>query len=245
MFNLCFVVPVYNHQEAIAGTLESLSAFNLPCVLVDDGSDSVCRNELERLAKTQSDWLYLVVRSTNGGKGAAVKSGLRAAHSLGFSHAIQVDADGQHDPGDIPQFLQLCSQQPQTLACGYPVYDHSVPLGRLLGRYLTHVWVWINTLSLEIRDSMCGLRCYPLAESIALIDEEFTGDRMDFDTEILVRWHWRNLPITQLPVNIHYPTNGVSHFRGLRDNLLISSMHSRLFFGMLARKLRKLIPAVT
>lgn len=242
MVKPCFVIPVYNHERAIAGTLDSLRGFGLPCVLVDDGCNESCREELQLLTREQGDWLHLVVRGDNGGKGAAVKTGLRAARELGFSHGIQVDADGQHDPADIPQFLHHCRENPAALVCGYPVYDRSVPLARLLGRYLTHVWVWINTLSLEIRDSMCGLRCYPLVATVALIDGEYTGDRMDFDPEVLVRWHWRGGKLVQLPVQVRYPVDGVSHFRGLQDNMLISAMHTRLFFGMLARLPRRLKP---
>lgn len=238
MVKPCFVIPVYNHEGAIPSTLESLRPFGLPCVLVDDGCDDACRETLQRLASEEADWVHLVVREQNGGKGAAVKTGLRAALALGYSHGIQVDADGQHNPQDIPQFIQHSADQPQALVCGYPVYDESVPFGRFIARYLTHVWVWINSRSLEIRDSMCGLRSYPLAQTVALLDEEYTGDRMDFDPEILVRWHWRRYGLIQLPVKVRYPVDGVSHFRGLQDNWLISAMHTRLFFGMLARLLR-------
>ncbi|WP_299597939.1 glycosyltransferase family 2 protein [uncultured Microbulbifer sp.] len=239
MPRFCFVIPVYNHEGAIPPTVESLRAFQLPCVLVDDGSHAPCREVLQTLAAENPDWVHLVVREKNGGKGAAVKSGLRAALELGYSHGIQVDADGQHNPADIPQFIQHSGEQPGALVCGYPVYDESVPLGRFIARYLTHVWVWINSRSLEIKDSMCGLRSYPLAQTVTLIDEEYTGDRMDFDPEVLVRWHWRRYGLVQLPVKVCYPVDGVSHFRGFHDNWLISAMHTRLFFGMLARLFRR------
>ncbi|MEW5248598.1 glycosyltransferase family 2 protein [Microbulbifer sp. 2201CG32-9] len=240
MVKPCFVIPVYNHEGAIGATVASLREFGLPCVLVNDGSNDACSLVLQYLAREHSDWVHLVVRDDNGGKGAAVKTGLRAAHELGFSHGIQVDADGQHNPADIPQFLRHCEMRPDALICGYPVYDRSVPMVRLLGRYLTHIWVWINSLSTEIKDSMCGLRCYPLNCAVAMINEEFHGNRMDFDPEILVRWYWRGKPLIQVPVNVSYPADGVSHFRGLRDNLLISAMHTRLFFGMLVRLPRRL-----
>ncbi|WGL15278.1 glycosyltransferase family 2 protein [Microbulbifer bruguierae] len=235
----CFVIPVYNHEGAIAATVESLREFGLPCVLVDDGCDAPCRETLQRIADAEPEWVHLQVREHNGGKGAAVKTGLRAALALGYSHGIQVDADGQHNPLDIPQFIQHSAANPGALVCGYPVYDQSVPMGRFIARYLTHVWVWINSRSLEIRDSMCGLRSYPLARTVALLDEEYTGDRMDFDPEVLVRWHWRRYGLIQLPVKVRYPVDGVSHFRGLQDNWLISAMHTRLFFGMLLRLFRR------
>jgi len=238
MSKFCFVIPVYNHEGAIAETLASLDEFNLPYILVDDGCDEPCRIELQRLEQNYGLRVHLVVRQANGGKGAAVKSGLRAAKELGYSHGIQVDADGQHCPADIPQFIEKSRKCPDSLICGYPQYDKSVPKVRLWGRYLTHVWIWINTLSLEIKDSMCGLRCYPLSRTVDLLDNEYTGDRMDFDPEILVRWYWTRSGLCQVPVNVSYPIDGVSHFRGFEDNFLISAMHTRLFFGMLARTLR-------
>jgi hypothetical protein len=164
-----------------------------------------------------------------------VMAGLREAARLGFSHALQVDADGQHDLSDLPRFIAASQAAPHALICGYPQYDASVPKGRLYARYLTHVWVWINTLSLSIRDSMCGFRVYPLPATLALIDSVSLGKRMDFDTEILVRLAWRNQPMQWLPTKVHYPLDGLSHFRLWLDNALISKMHAKLFFGMLVR----------
>lgn len=110
-----------------------------------------------------------------------------------------------------------------------------MPKGRLYARYLTHVWVWINSLSLQIPDSMCGFRVYPLPPTLALIDAVKLGKRMDFDPEILVRLAWRNQPMRWLPTKVHYPADGLSHFRLFHDNALISKMHTKLFFGMLLR----------
>ena len=121
------------------------------------------------------------------------------------------------------------------MIAGYPIYDETVPAIRLYARYLTHVWVWINTLSLEIRDSMCGFRVYPLAPVMQLIARQKVGLRMDFDTEILVRLYWAGLAVVNLPTRVAYPTDGVSHFRVWLDNVLITRMHTVLFFGMLPR----------
>ncbi len=120
-----------------------------------------------------------------------MRAGFRGAARRGFDHVLQIDADGQHDAADLPRFAALAEAHPDAVICGTPVYDESVPKGRLYGRYLTHVWVWINTLSFAIRDSMCGFRVYPLAPVLALIDAVEIGRRMDFDVEILVRLHWR------------------------------------------------------
>ena len=234
-FTPCALVPVYNHQQVLAQTLANIRQFNLPIVLVDDGSDEQCKEVMRALAAADPQHIHLIERDLNGGKGAAIKTGLAAAAGLGFSHALQIDADGQHNSADIPRFLQQAEAAPTTLIAGMPEYDASVPKGRLYGRYLTHVWVWINTLSLGITDSMCGFRVYPVVRSNSLIATEPMGDRMDFDTEIMVRWHWRHWPIKQLSTRVIYPEQGVSHFRVWRDNKLISWMHTRLFFGMLWR----------
>ncbi|MVW74598.1 glycosyltransferase family 2 protein [Pseudomonas xionganensis] len=233
MHKPCAVIPVYNHEHALPTVVAALRGAGLPCVLVDDASSPACAAVMDELAKQDST--HLVRLPVNQGKGGAVMAGLREAQRLGFSHALQVDADGQHDLGDVARFLDASRAAPEALICGYPVYDDSVPKSRLYARYLTHVWVWINSLSLSIRDAMCGFRVYPLEPSVALIDSAGLGKRMDFDPEILVRLAWRNQPMHWLPTRVHYPLDGLSHFRLWHDNALISKMHAKLFFAMLLR----------
>jgi hypothetical protein len=164
-----------------------------------------------------------------------VMRGFEKALAEGYTHAVQIDADHQHDPADIPRLLALSQANPEALITGIPVYDNSVPKSRLYGRYATHVMVWINTLSLSIRDSMCGFRVYPLAQTLQVWRSEAVGKRMQFDTEIMVRMYWSGITVLSLPTAVTYPADGVSHFDLWRDNLRISSMHTRLFFGMLRR----------
>ncbi|AVJ27407.1 glycosyltransferase family 2 protein [Achromobacter spanius] len=230
---LCAVIPVYNHGATVAAVVAQLAAHGLPCVLVDDGSEPACAAVLDELS-AQPD-TQLVRRAVNGGKGAAVQDGLRAAMTLGYTHALQVDADGQHALDDIPRFAQLSREQPDAVICGAPVYGDDVPRSRLYGRWLTRIWVWINTLSFDIPDAMCGFRVYPLAKVVPVIDETHVGRRMDFDIAVLVRLHWKGVRMAWLPTRVAYPEGGISHFKGLQDNVLISRMHARLFFGMLAR----------
>ncbi|MBK1711183.1 glycosyltransferase family 2 protein [Rubrivivax gelatinosus] len=229
------VIPVYNHPATIGAMVAAVRGHGLRCILVDDGSDAGCAAVLDALAAQHGQPVTLLRLASNQGKGGAMLAGLREARRQGFEHALQIDADGQHDPADIPRFVALSRRHPDAVICGCPVYDDSVPRGRLYARYLTHVWVWINTLSLAIRDSMCGFRIYPLASTVALIDEVAIGRRMDFDSEVLVRLHWRGVAVVNLPTRVHYPQDGVSHFRAWRDNLLISRMHATLFAGMLLR----------
>ena len=233
MHNPCALIPVYNHEAAVPAVVRSLLNSGLPCLLVDDGSSPACAAVLDALG--QRPKVFVLRLSVNQGKGGAVMHGLREAARLGYSHALQVDADGQHDLQDAARFIACSKAHPEALVCGYPLYDASVPKGRLYARYLTHVMVWINTLSLQIRDSMCGYRVYPLPPTLALIDSANIGQRMDFDSDILVRLAWRNQPMRWLPTQVHYPADGLSHFRLFRDNVRISAMHTRLFFGMLVR----------
>ena len=241
------VIPVYNHGATVGAMVQAIRRQGLAVLLVDDGSEPACAAVLDALVGPD---VHLHRLNINQGKGGAVMAGFRAAQQLGWTHALQIDADGQHDADDIPRFAAQAEAFPDQVICGVPVYDASVPRGRLYGRYATHVWVWINTLSLEIRDSMCGFRIYPLAPAVALIDSVRIGRRMDFDTEVVVRLHWRGVGIVSQPTRVNYPVGGISHFRLLRDNLLISAMHARLFAGMLVRlpwllgrKLRKGRPA--
>ena len=162
-------------------------------------------------------------------------TGIRYAAQAGYTHALQIDADGQHRVSDIPHFLRQAAAHPQALIVGCPDYGETVPSLRFYLRYLTHVWVWINTLSRHIKDSMCGFRVYPLSPILALDSRRRLGARMNFDIEVLVRLYWDGVEIINVPTAVSYPSDGVSHFRGVLDNFLISRTHSTLFFGMLMR----------
>jgi glycosyltransferase involved in cell wall biosynthesis len=232
------VVPVFDHGDAVGAVVAGLRAVGLPVILVDDGSHAPCAAVLDALvaaAAGQEPALVLLRHPVNRGKGAAVITGFAHASTLGADHVLQVDADGQHDLDALPAFFDAAARQPTAVINGCPRYDDSVPKSRLYGRYITHVWVWINTLSLRIVDSMCGFRLYPLAAVMAILPALRRADRMNFDTEILVRLDWNAVPIVNLPVTVHYPSDGLSHFRLWRDNLRVSAMHARLFFGMLLR----------
>lgn len=230
----CFVIPVYNHPHYIEALVEHLDHFQKPIILVNDGSDAACTELLHRIAEQHPN-VELVEHSHNQGKGQAVITGLRHAHKLGFSHALQLDSDGQHDWQDVAKFLEISAQHPDAMVIGQPVFDESVPKKRLYGRYATHIWVWINSLSFDIKDSMCGFRVYPLAATIKVLDSAKFQPRMGFDSEILVRLKWANVPFINVPTKVIYPEGGISHYHVLRDNLGMSRAHVRLFGGMLLR----------
>lgn len=234
-FRPVVLIPVYNHERAVGAVLKAVLQHVQDCLLVDDGSAPACAEALRELAGRYGARVRLLRLTQNQGKGGAVMAGFAECERLGYTHAVQIDADGQHDVASLPRLLELARQHPRAMVCGCPVYDASVPRARLLGRYLTHVWVWINTLSFAVRDSMCGLRAYPLGIVAPLVRDVKLGRRMEFDIEVLVHLVWRNVPVINVPVAVTYPADGISHFRVWRDNVLISRMHARLFLGMLWR----------
>jgi glycosyltransferase involved in cell wall biosynthesis len=238
-FAPCALIPIFNHKGTISRTVDALRANALPVIIVDDGSDAGTRSVLDDLIAQAGD-VRLLRLPHNQGKGAALVAGLLAARDAGYTHALQIDADGQHDTSDVPRFIDEAQQHPLAMVCGRAVYDDSVPKARLYGRYLTHVCVWIETLSLAIDDSMCGYRLYPLAETCAEIARKPLPARMDFDTEIAVRLVWRGVPVRNVPTRVIYPADGLSHFHMLHDNVRITAMHTRLLLGMLPRMPRLL-----
>lgn len=226
-FRPVVIIPCRNHGLTVEKVLEGLKPLGLPVIVVDDGSDAVTREALDELAPRCPE-MTLLRHEVNRGKGAALTTGLHYAEKEGYTHALQVDADGQHDLADAPTLLESAKRDPNALWSARPLYDESVPKKRLIGRYVTHVWVWIETLSFEIVDSMCGYRVYPIAPTLAILKTKHVGQFMDFDTEIMVRLYWKGLRVRFVPSRVIYPEDGYSNFRMWEDNVRISKMHTRL-----------------
>lgn len=237
MFSPCAVVPTLNHVQVLDRIIGHLVALGLPVYLVDDGSDPGQAQKIRQIANDHAG-VTLLRHEVNRGKGAAILAALAAADGSGYTHAIQVDADGQHDLGRVADLLAMAQARPEALVTGVPIYDDSVPQARKLGRWITHVWVSINTLSWRMIDSMCGFRVYPVRASLAVVRRAPVALGMAFDTEILVRLHWQGTPVETLPIAVTYPAGNHSNFRLWQDNVQISWMHARLFGGMLWRSPR-------
>jgi glycosyltransferase involved in cell wall biosynthesis len=234
MINPCIVIPIYNHKATIAGVLDQVARFGLPCIVVDDGSDLATRHVLEEQEKHRP-WVQVLHLPRRSGKGEAVKTGLRRADEIGYSHALQIDADGQHDAQDIPRFLAEAEADPQALVLGKPAFGEDAPMSRRVGRRISQVLVWVETLSLAIGDPLTGFRVYPVRAVAALMRQQRLGSFMDFDPEIAVRLYWRGVPIRNVVTAVIYHQDGSSHFRAVRDNVRLSWLYTRLFFGMLCR----------
>ena len=232
---VCLVIPHFDHLEQFRNFLPELLGSSLPLVVVDDASPQQSFDALARLLEEQAPGSSLCRHTRNLGKGGAVMTGLKMAQEAGFTHAIQIDADGQHDLTGIVQLVEEATRYPHAIICGQPVFNETVSRLRFYSRYITLYLVWLETLSTEVRDAMCGFRLYPLQPTMTLVSAGIGGNRMAFDPEILVRAAWTGIPLRYVPVKVEYPKDGKSHFRYLRDNLEISWMHTRLIFGMLMR----------
>lgn len=225
-FRPCVLIPTYDNPRTIE-QVALRARVHLPDVLViDDGSGDAGREAVARLAR---DGVAAVRRrARNGGKGAAVRDGLRFARELGYTHAVQVDADGQHDLDDIPRFLAAARAHPQAFVTGTPVFDATVPLGRRLARLVSQLWVTLETGGRVIADPLCGFRVYPVA---AALDAQPRARRMGHDPEIAVRLYWSGAPVLNLPTSVRYLSHeegGVSHYRLVRDTLEMTWVHTLL-----------------
>jgi len=232
--NPCILISIYNHGSTIASVVEGLEPLGLRCLIVDDGSDEATRGVLREL-DARYEWVRVEWRSPNAGRGPALRFGYRLAAELGHTHAMQLDADGQHDPAEVPAFLQAARRHPAAQVLGSPIFDASAPAARRYGRWLSRFWVWLETCSLEIADPLCGMRCLPLGPTLRVLDESCCGDRMDFDPELAVRMAWAGVRPVNVPTRVRYFEGGISHFDVFRDNLRMTWLHTRLSLQMLPR----------
>ena len=223
------VAPTYNNARTLGDVIQAISsAMGLPAIVVNDGCDDGSDQVLARWAadgNTTNRWI--AVHPTNLGKAAALRTGFDRARQLGFTHAVTIDTDSQHDVTDVPLLIELAKQHPEALIVGArPTDIGNYPLGSRVGRLISNLFVRLET-GARISDSQCGLRVYPL-ESVAHANAR-TG-RFGFETEVITRLAWAGVPIVETPVKCIYDVAGgrTSHFRPVRDSIAAVFMHARL-----------------
>lgn len=231
------LIPSYNTGEKVYQTVRASREQWAPVWVVVDGSTDGTDQGLLAMAE-QDPQLRVMVLKENRGKGAAVLHGLRAAVHEGYTHVLTMDSDGQHPPEKIPEFMQVSQANPDGLVLGRPVFDASAPLLRVRGRKVSNWWANFETLWQGIGDSLYGFRVYPAQMLLGVMENSYWMRHFDFDPEAAVRLCWCGAK----PINVDAPVKyfaanegGVSHFNYLRDNLLLTSMHLRLFAGFLVR----------
>ncbi len=231
------IIPSYNTGPKVFETVDAARAQWAPVWVVVDGSTDGTAEQLQRRADADP-LLHVIVLPHNQGKGAAVLTGLRAVQALGFTHALTMDADGQHPAALIPAFMAESQARPDAMVLGQPVFDASAPLLRVRGRKVSNAWTNLETLGAGIHDSLYGFRVYPVDGLIAVMRRQPWMRRFDFDTEAVVRLAWRGVAPVNLPAPVKYLTaeeGGVSHFRYGRDNALLTWMHTRLMLEFVLR----------
>lgn len=232
-FRPCALIPTLDNPSTIRVTVEAARAYLDAVLVVDDASGPAGRAAVDGLVAEGMAQVWR--RPVNGGKGAAVMDGLHIAERLGFSHALQIDADGQHDLRDIPRFLSAARERPNALVLGTPVFDASAPRSRRLARRISQFWVNLETGGRVIADPLCGFRVYPVQAALAARPK---AQRMGHDPEVAVSLYWQGTPVVNLPTRIRYPRaeeGGVSHYHLWWDNLEMTWTHTRLCSQMLPR----------
>ena len=244
------LIPSYNPGEKVYETVRAARQYWNPVWVIVDGSTDDSAEGLRAMAAEDAG-LRVMVLPRNGGKGAAVLHGLDQATAEGFSHVLTMDSDGQHPADRIPAFMAASMEQPAAMILGVPVFDADAPRLRVKGRQISNGWADLETLWAGIGDSLFGFRVYPVEPLRQVMRRQPWMRHFDFDPEAVVRLCWRGVKPVNLPAPVRYyraDEGGVSHFNYLRDNLLLSWMHTRLFFGfvlrlpiLLVRRVRELI----
>lgn len=231
------LIPSYNPGAKVYDTVRGAREFWAPVWVVVDGSTDGSAERLQAMA-ADDPALRVLVLPRNQGKGAAVLHGLEQAAAAGYTHVLAMDSDGQHAPESIPQFMTASARQPAAMILGEPVFDASAPALRVKGRRVSNWWANLETLWAGIHDSLFGFRVYPVDALLRVMHKQRWMRRFDFDPEAVVRLCWAGVKPVNLPAPVRYyaaAEGGVSHFRYLRDNALLTWMHLRLFAGFLLR----------
>lgn len=232
------LMPSYNTGRILRETVAGALTAGCPLWVILDGSTDGSQDLLQDFQNSGNPGFRLLVLEKNSGKGAALLHGLREAVQSGFTHVLTMDADGQHPASHIPEFLRLSAAYPEAAVFGKPVFDGSAPAIRVNGRKVSNFWTNLETLGWGVGDSLFGMRLYPAADLLAVMESTRHARRFDFEPEVAVRLAWRGVPLLNLPTPVRYPSKddgGISQFRYLRDNRLLAWMHLRLLFGFLAR----------
>ena len=229
------LIPSFNPGPRLLTTVREALACWRPVWVVVDGSTDGSHAAVEELERSEPG-LRVIGRPCDGGKGAAVLTGVEAALAAGFTHALVMDADGQHPFERIADFMAASKAAAAALVLGRPVFGPEAPMERLLGRKLSVALVRLEIFGPGIDDPLFGFRVYPLAALARVLQHTGGARHYDFDAEAAVRLVWAGTPTVNLPARCRYLSpdeGGISHFHYLRDNLRMIWLHTRLLAALL------------
>ena len=221
MDKLLTVIPLYNHGGTVRKVAEQALAVHPQVLVVDDGSSDGGGEALAGLP------VAILRHGRNLGKGAAILSAARYAAERGFSHIATIDADGQHDPADLPRLWAAAAAEPLALISGCRDFSAAnVPGASRFGRSFSNFWLRLQTGAI-LPDTQSGFRIYPLALLSGLT---FWCRRYNFEIEVLVRAAWAGVPLRSVPISVYYPPGAerISHFRGFMDNWRLTLLNTHL-----------------
>jgi glycosyltransferase involved in cell wall biosynthesis len=217
------VIPVYNHGVTLRGVVEKVCGLHDAVMVVDDGStDGGCETILDLD-------VHRVHHGHNRGKGTAILSAAREAERLGMTHMVTLDADGQHDPGDLHLFISAMNRYPRAMVVGKRNFETGyVPSGSRIGRRISNFWLWAQTGRL-LGDTQSGYRGYPVYVLNAL---KLRERRYALENEVLAKGAWAGIELREVDVSTFYPSDKdrVSHFHLFHDNVRLSLLNARLTF---------------
>ncbi len=231
------IIPSYNTGAKVLETVRNARRHWAPVWVVVDGSNDGTAEQLQAIA-AEDTGLRVFILPENRGKGAAVLHGLEIAAKEYFTHALTMDADGQHPAEKIAEFMAKSMANSNALILGLPQFDTSAPSLRVRGRKVSNWWANLETCWQGIGDSLFGFRVYPIKPLLEIMQANRWMRRFDFDVEAAVRLVWRGVPPINLAAPVKYfnaDEGGVSHFNYVRDNALLTWMHTRLFCGFIVR----------
>jgi len=215
------VIPVYNHSKTLRDVVIRALEVHDAVMVVDDGSTD---GGIDTLAGLD---VHIVQHERNSGKGAAILTAAKAGRQLGMTHIATIDADGQHDPGEIRSFIPKVHSEPFSVIVGKRNFKtHNVPGLTKFGRHFSNFWFRLQT-GQALGDTQSGFRVYPL---VVLENLKLREKRFAFEIEILVKAAWAGVKLQEVDINVFYPAadKRISHFRIFGDNLQISLLNTKL-----------------
>lgn len=212
------VIAHYNHMATLRQVAQGCRALWPHVLVVDDGSAQPVEAYLRGVD------VHLLCQTPNRGKGAAILAAAAWAKEHGFNHIITIDSDGQHDPREIPLFVQAARQHPHALILGVRRFDKTVPFGSRFGRKFGNFWVQVQT-GKKVQDIQSGYRCYPV-EMLTVLT--VWSKRYSFEVEVVVRALWAGFDINEIPVSVSYTRQRISHFSKCKDNLRLTVLNTYL-----------------
>ena len=216
------LIPGYQEGPRIAAVVEGARAY-LRVIVVDDGSTD------DTAARAEAAGATVLVQRPNAGKGAALRAGFRHALERGAAAVVTLDADGQHDPAEIPLFLKAFEAGRPELVIGRRDFGSMPPVRRLsntLGR-----WVFSAAVGRRVADNQSGYRLVGRELMTALLDSDERG--FEFEVEMIARCIALNLPIAEVPIRTIYAgePSHIRPWRHLTEYLRVSRDARRIVRG--------------